>query len=102
MQNDDKKIDEGKDSKETSPPPEHGPLGGKFTFKVNGEQFQSPHQKLVALDILKLAKDKGAIPGNPEEYLLQGDKKQYKPDEWVDLEVDNVFITVPNKSTPVA
>ena len=57
----------------------------EFTFKVNGVQIETPHQKLVARDILKLAKEKGAIPGNPEEYILQGDKGKYKADDWVDL-----------------
>ena len=77
-----------------------------FTFKVNGVQIDTPHQKLVALDILKLAKEKGAIPGKPEEYILQGDKGpdkgKYKADDWVDLSEDNLFIAIPNKPTPVA
>lgn len=73
-----------------------------FTFKVNGVQIETSHEKLIALDILKLAKEKGAIPGKPEEYVLQGDKGQYKADDWVNLNEDNVLITIPNKSTQVA
>ncbi len=73
-----------------------------FTFKVNGVQIETPHQKLVALDILKLAKEKGATPRKPEDYILQGDKGEYKADDWVDLSEDNVFITIPNDSTQVA
>ena len=74
----------------------------EFTFKVNGVQIDTPHQKLVAQDILKLAKEKGAIPGNPEEYILQGDKGKYKADDWVDLSEDNLFIAITNKPTQVA
>ena len=73
-----------------------------FTFKVNGIEITTPHQKLVAHDILELAEKEGAIPGKPGEYILQGDKGQYKSDDWVDLEEDNLFITIPDKPTPVA
>ena len=54
------------------------------------------------MNILKLAKKAGAMPGNPEEYILQGDKGQYGQDAWVDLLEDNVFITIPSTPTPVA
>ena len=73
-----------------------------FKFKVNGVQIDTPHQKLVAHDILELAEKKGAIPGKPEEYILQGDKGKYGRNDWVDLEEDNVFIAIPDKPTPVA
>ena len=74
----------------------------EFTFKVNGVQIETPQQKLVAKNILELAKEKGAIPGNPEEYILQGDKGKYKADDWVDLSEDNLFIAISNKPTQVA
>ena len=73
-----------------------------FKFKVNGEEIDTPDRELSARDILQLAKNKGAIPGNPEDYILQGDKGQYGPDDLVNLEEDNLFITIPNKPTPVA
>ena len=73
-----------------------------FTLKVNGTEIDTPHQKLVAHDILELAEKNGAIPGKPEDYILQGDKGQYGWDDWVDLEEDNRFITIPNKPTQVA
>ena len=73
-----------------------------FTFKVNGTEIATQHQKFVAHDILELAEKHGAIPGKPEDYILQGDKGQYGWDDWVDLEEDNRFITIPNVSTPVA
>ncbi len=73
-----------------------------FTFKVNGVEIYTDHQSLLAKEILELAKEKGAIPGNPEDYILQGDKGQYKQDDQVDLKEDNIFIAIPNKPTPVA
>ena len=73
-----------------------------FTLKVNGIEMTISHQKLVAHDVLELAEKKGAIPGKPEDYILQGDKGQYGWDDMVDLEEDNLFITIPNKPTPVA
>ena len=73
-----------------------------FTLKVNGIEMTISHQKPVAHDVLELAEKKGAIPGKPEDYILQGDKGQYGWDDPVDLEEDNLFITIPNKPTPVA
>ena len=73
-----------------------------FTFKVNGVEIHTDHQSLLAKEILELAKEKGAIPGNPEEYILQGDKGKYNGDDSVDLTEDNLFIAIPNKPTPVA
>ena len=73
-----------------------------FKLKVNGIEIDVSCQKPIAKDILKLAEEKGAIPGKAEEYILQGDKGQYKDDDLVDLEEDNLFITIPDKPTPVA
>ena len=74
----------------------------KFSFKVNGIEIESEQQRVVANKILELAKKAGAMPGNPEEYILQGDKGQYGWDVVVDLQEDNVFVTIRNTSTPVA
>lgn len=74
----------------------------EFELKVNGIEIKVPHQKLVAHDILELAEKHNAMPGKPEEYILQGDKGQYGWDDWVDLEEDNVFITIRNTPTQVA
>ena len=74
----------------------------EFQLKVNGIEIETPHQKLVARDILELAAEHGAMPGKPDEYILQGDKGPYKQDDWVDLEVDNEFITIRNTPTQVA
>ena len=77
-------------------------IGKVFSFTVNGAELQSQFEKLVAFDILKLAKEKHAIPGKPEDCILKGGKSEYKPDEWVDLSEDKVFITIPQGPTPVA
>ena len=76
--------------------------GRKFSFKVNGIEIESEQQRVVANKILELAKKVGAMPGNPEEYILQGDKGVYGWDDLVDLQEDNVFITIHNTSTQVA
>lgn len=73
-----------------------------FTLKVNGTEMTMREPRVVAHDILELAEKHGAILSKPEDYLLQGDKGQYGWDNWVDLEEDNRFITIPNKPTPVA
>ena len=77
-------------------------MADSFTFKVNGIEIDTPHQKIVAHDILELAEKKGAIPGKPEDYILQGDKGAYGWDDWVNLKEDYLFITIPNKPTQVA
>ena len=79
---------------------------GPFPFKVNGEQLSAKSQVLLAREILEIAAAHGAMPGKPDEYLLQGDKGpnrgRYGPDDSVDLFQDNVFITIANTPTPVA
>ena len=73
-----------------------------FPFKVNGIEIVAATQEVLARDILELAKQVGAMPGNPEEYILQGDKGQYEPNDFVDLDQDNIFITIRNAPTQVA
>ena len=75
---------------------------GKYDFKVNGTEFQTEYQSPTALEILMIAKQGGAIPNNPEGYVLQGDKGLYQGVERVNLEEDNVFLTIPISSTEVA
>ena len=74
----------------------------EFTFKVNGVEISTDHQFLSAKEILELAKEKGAIPGNPQDYILQGDKGKYEQNDKINLGEDNLFIAIPNKPTPVA
>ncbi len=73
-----------------------------FTLKVNGIEMQMEHEKVVAHDILELAEKEGAIPGKPENYLLDGDKGRYGRNDWVNLSEDSVFITLRDAPTQVA
>lgn len=73
-----------------------------FTLKVNGIEMQMEHEKVVAHDILELAEKEGAIPGKPENYLLDGDKGRYGRNDWVNLSEDSVFITLRDTPTQVA
>ncbi len=77
--------------------PENG-----YEFKVNGEQFEVRIPEMTALEILAIAKQGGAIPNNPGEYALKGEKGEYRGDDTVNLIDDNVFITIPVGSTPVS
>ena len=74
----------------------------EFEVKVNGTEFSMENSNPTALEILALAKQLGAIPNNPEDYVLQGDKGEYRGNERVNLAEDNVFITIPISPTPVA
>ena len=73
-----------------------------YEFKVNGEQLSSERQVQTAHWILELAREKGAIPGPPDSYILKASKGDYKGTDSVDLAEDSLFITVPNTSTTVA
>ena len=72
-----------------------------FIFKVNGVEIHTESPSLLAKEILELAKEKGAIPRDPEDYILQGDKDSYKADYHVNLEEDNLFIAIPDRPTLV-
>ena len=74
----------------------------KFTIKVNGVEISTDQQELKAGEILQLAKQQGAIPGNPEEYILKGEKREYGWDDTVDVAQDNIFIAILNTPTQVA
>ena len=73
-----------------------------FTIKVNGIEIETEHAKMVAHDILELAEKKGAIPSSWKNYILKGDKGEYQPNQEVDLQEDNFFITLRVGPTPVA
>lgn len=73
-----------------------------YEVKVNGEQFYSRTQTLTAEALLILAKDKKAIPGEPKDYKLKGDKGEYEDQDVIDLLEDNIFLSVPRQPTPVA
>ena len=76
----------------------------KFTIeiKVNGVAIKVDEEKLLAEKVLEIAKQHGAMPGKPEDYLLQGDQHLYKPEDWVNFEEDKEFITIPEGPTDVA
>ena len=74
-----------------------------FAFTVNGTLLESKAEKLVASDILKMARDAGAIP--PEgNYLLQpaGQQQTFQAEGWVDLTQFTEFLAIPDSPTPVA
>ena len=77
-------------------------MAGKYEFKVNGVQIATDEQFLTANEILKLAQEKGAIPGEPSNYILKGSKQDYQGEDNVDLAEDDLFLTVPTTSTQVA
>ena len=74
----------------------------RFSFKVNGVELFSEMPLLSVLEILEIARNKGAIPQTPDKYTLKGDKGVYRSDATVDLREDNLFITIPTGGTPVA
>ncbi len=73
-----------------------------IVVRVNGGELSLSVEKPTALDILKLAKKKGLIPGEPQDYFLLGDKGKYSGKDVVDVEEETVFLTIPNRPTPVA
>ena len=76
-----------------------------FAYTVNDVKIKSRYEKTTAQDILEMAAKHGAIDGKPEDYILQSlkeDDRTYKPEDTVDLSVDNDFIALPFGSTPVA
>ena len=73
-----------------------------FDIKVNGVAIKVDEEKLLAERVLEIAKDHGAMPGKPEDYLLQGEQRLYKPEDWVTFEEDKNFITIPEGPTDVA
>ena len=69
---------------------------------VNGLPIEVNEEKLKAEEVLRIAKEHDAMPGKPDSYELQGEKRLYKPDEWVDFSQDKEFITIPKGPTDVA
>jgi hypothetical protein len=92
----------GMPDKEKDDRKDKGDDKGHFKFKVNGDQVEVESQYITARKILEFAKLIGAIPGNPEDYVLEGDKGRYVADQLVDLLEDNVFIAIRTTPTPVA
>lgn len=105
VNNDDKQIDDPLKDADPGKSEYRNPLDRTYPFEVNGEKLQSVHERLVAEDILIHAKKKGAIPRDPKDYILVSQNEsanEYKLNEWVYLDRDNIFVTVSNTPTPVA
>lgn len=80
-------------------------LTTKYDFVVNDVHLLSDYEKLTGLEILEQASTHGAFSGKPEDYILQSldaDDRKYKPEDTVDLSVDNKFIALQSGPTPVA
>ena len=76
-----------------------------FTYTINGVKIESQYEKLTAMEILEAAAQSGVIDGKPQDYILEslkGDDRIYKPEDTVDLSVDNEFIALPVGATLVA
>lgn len=76
-----------------------------YEFKVNGQELKSNLSKLVALDIIKMAQEKGVeLPGKPENLLLSvvGKENEFNSGDWVDFDQFREFLLILNEQTPVA
>ena len=77
-----------------------------YEFTVNKTLIKTPHEKLTAGDIIRLAIKQGAtgVSGKPEDYVLQSldPDRDFKPDDIVDLLEYKAFITEKSGPTPVA
>ena len=77
-----------------------------YEVTVNKTLIKTPHEKLSAGDIIRLAITQGAggISGKPEDYVLQSldPDREFKSDDVVDLLEYKEFITEKSGRTPVA
>ena len=77
-----------------------------YEFTVNETLIKTPHEKLSAEDIIRLAIKQGAtgVSGKPEDYVLQSlnPDQDFKSDDIVDLQEYKEFITEKTGPTPVA
>ena len=77
-----------------------------YEFTVNQTLIKTPHEKLSAGDVIRLAIKQGAsgISGKPEDYVLQSldPDREFKSDDIVDLLESKEFITEKSGRTPVA
>lgn len=73
-----------------------------FKFKINGIEIDSDRKVLTATEILEIAEECSAIPGQANEYVVLGQEREYLSDDEVDIEVDFVLLSVPNAPTQVA
>ena len=75
-----------------------------YEFTINGTLIKTPHEKLTAADVIRLAIEHRAATGNPEDYVLVSidPDHQFKSDDIVDLLDYKEFVTEKSGPTPVA
>lgn len=75
-----------------------------FEFTVNGTIIKTTHEKLAAIEIIRLAVEHGAVPGPPEAYILESidPPREFKDEDIVDLREYKDFVTEKAGPTPVA
>ena len=81
---------------------DRGHPGVAYPITVNGVEIEVHEKKIAAFRILELAKDHGAIPGDPNEYILKDEDREYQSGDIVDVATDKFFVTILNTPTPVA
>ena len=79
-------------------------LNSVFEFVVNGTTIKTTHEKLAAIEIIRLAIEHGAVSGKPQDYVLESvdPAREFKPDDIVDLREYKRFVTEKTGPTPVA
>ena len=75
-----------------------------FEFTVNGTLIKTTHEKLAAIEIIRLAVEHGAIPGPADAYVLESldPPREFKAHDTVDLLEYKEFVTEKSGPTPVA
>ena len=75
-----------------------------YPFELNGEKLFASNEKETAGSLLEIGYEAKVIQRKPDDYYLFSIKegKSYKPEDYVNLEVDNTFIAEPIAPTPVA
>ena len=74
---------------------------GKYIFKVNGRELSTNKTIVGEREILRRAKDAGAVPYEPENYFLLGNNRKYKKGEYINIIEATSFIAIPNTPTMV-
>ena len=75
-----------------------------YPFSLNGDKLFAHNEKETARSLLAIGYEAKVIQRKLDDYRLYSVKegKSYKPEDYVDLEVDNNFIAEPIAPTPVA
>ena len=75
-----------------------------YELTVNGALIKTPHERLTAADIIRLAIKEGAVAGQPDDYVLVSldPHHQFQPEDLVDILDYKNFVAEKSGSTPVA